>query len=86
MTIERIVDAYAQELANWNYFSDPHRAYLTDDNHIVVCLRDYNWYSTKEPITNELVAIRALFEIDWIAEYDNEGYVNISFSKYWKKI
>lgn len=89
MTIEQIVDAYAEELKNWNFFCDPQRAYVDEDSHIVVCLRDYNWYITKEPITNELDAIKALFEIDWIAEYDNDEDVNmssISFSKYWKKI
>ena len=86
MTIDQVVDAYAEELTNWNLFSDPQRAYVDEDNHIVVCLRYYNWYITKEPITNELDGIKALFEIDWIAEYDDEEPMDISFSKYWNKM
>ena len=83
MTIDQVVDAYAEELQNWNFFSDSQRAYVDEDGRIVVCLRDYNWYITKAPITNELDAIKALFEIDWIAEYSEDGFIN--WSKYWNK-
>ena len=83
MTIDQVVDAYAEELQNWNFFSDSQRAYVDEDRRIVVCLRDYQWYITKAPITNELDAIKALFEIDWVAEYADEGFIN--WSKYWNK-
>ena len=90
MTVDQIVEAFADELSNWDFFSDGQRAYV-ENNHIVVCLRDYNWYITKEPITNCMDAIRALFEIDWIAEYDEEEKFDgrdaswINSSKYWQK-
>ena len=83
MTIDQVVDAYAEELKNWNFFSDPQRAYVNEDRHIVVCLRYYNWYITKEAITNELDAIKALFEIDWAAEYAEDGAD--TYMKYWNK-
>jgi len=83
MTIDQIVDAYAEELKNWNFFCDPQRAYVDEDSRIVVCLRDYNWYITKAPITNELDAIKALFEIDWCAEYAEDGAD--AYMNYWDK-
>lgn len=84
MTIDQIVDAYAEELTNWNFFSDSQRAYVTEDRHIVVCLRDYQWYATKEPITNELDCIKALFEIDWAASFAEDGAD--TYMKYWDKM
>lgn len=86
MTVQQIVDLYQEELKNWDFFSDSQRAYVDENSKIVVCLRDYNWYITKHPITNEKEAIKALFEIDWIAEYseDEEHYPNnyINYSDY----
>lgn len=87
MTIGQVVDEYAEELDNWNFFSDSQRAYVDENNHIVVCLRNYNWYITKNPIIFIKDAIRALFEIDWIAEYDDCGEGNfIGGSKFWKEL
>ena len=86
MTINQITDAYGEELENWNFFSDSQRCYVDENNHIVVCLRNYNWYITKEPINKEIDAIKALFEIDWIAEYEDlENNLYVGTSKYWKK-
>lgn len=86
MTIDQVVDLYAEELEDWDFFSDAQRAYVDEDSHIVVCLRNYNWYITKSPIMSIEDAIRALFEIDWIAEYDDCGEGNyIDASKYWIK-
>lgn len=85
MTVEEIVEAYADEISEWNFFSD-HQVARMEDDHILVCLRNYKWYITKEPITDPLIAIKALFEIDWIAEYDDEeGEFYINYSKYWRK-
>ena len=83
ISISDIIEVYQDELANWDYFSDPQRCYLDEDGHIVVCLRDYNWYITKEKITEPLECIKALFEVDWIAEYSEDDMVNLS--TYWKK-
>ena len=47
MTIDQVVDLYEEELENWDFFSDRQRAYVTENDHIVVCLRNYNWYITK---------------------------------------
>ena len=86
MTIKDIVKAYSDELSRWDFFSDSQRAYVNDEGYIVVCLRNYNWYITKEPIKSNLTAVKALFEIDWIAEYDDcEESSNINFSIYWKE-
>ena len=86
MTIDQVVDEYAEELENWNFFSDSQRAYVDENSHIVVCLRNYNWYITKNPVIFIKDAIRALFEIDWIAEYDDDGeYHFIDYSKFWRK-
>ena len=86
MTIDQVVDAYEEELDNWNFFSDRQRAYVDEDSHIVVCLRNYNWYITKNRIIFIKDAIRALFEIDWIAEYDDcEEYHFINNSRFWRK-
>ena len=86
MTIDQVVDAYEEELDNWNFFSDRQRAYVDEDSHIVVCLRNYNWYITKNPVISIKDAIRALFEIDWIAEYDDDGeYHFIDNSKFWRR-
>lgn len=86
MTIDQVVDEYAEELANWNLFSDSQRAYVDENSHIVVCLRNYNWYITKYPVMSTKDAIRALFEIDWIAEYDDcEEDHFIDYSKFWRK-
>lgn len=87
MTIDEIVNLYAEELSNWEFFSDSQKAYVDENKHIVVCLRNYNWYVTKNPITNIKDAIKALFEIDWIAEYDDGGmYHFVDYSKVWRKI
>lgn len=90
MKVEDIVKAYADELSNWEFFSDSQRCYLDDEDRIVVCLRDYEWFKTKEKITDPLTAVKALFEIDWIAEYvyDSEyieGKSYIKNSKYWEE-
>ena len=87
MIVNDIVKAYADELENWNYFSDGQRAYLDKDNHIIVCLRNYNWYITKESVCDPMTAIKALFEIDWIASFDDcePDFHEINFSRYWKK-
>ena len=82
-TIDQVVDIYAEELENWNFFSDSQRAYCNEDGKIVVCLRDYQWYITKEKINDIKTAIKALFEIDWIAEYDNDEFDYINYSEYW---
>ena len=85
LTVNKILGAYRDELDNWNYFSDGQRCYL-EDNHIVCCLRNYNWYITKEPVVDSLTAIKALFEIDWIASVDDSGEDHtIDYSKYWKE-
>ena len=85
MTVEEIVEAYANELSNWDFFSD-HQVARMENGHIQVCLRNYNWYITKDPIIDPMIAIKALFEIDWIAEYaDLEDDVFIESSKYWEK-
>ncbi len=87
MTVKQIVEAYADELENWDFFSDGQRAYIDSSKHIIVCLRNYNWYATKYPIRTQLDAIKALFEIDWIAEYeDGEKIDFVSSSKYWIKL
>lgn len=84
MTVDQVVDAYATELDDWNLFSDSQKAYVNEKRHIVVCLRNYNWYITKYPVLSINEAIKALFEIDWIAEYDDEGENHfINYSKYW---
>ncbi len=86
MTVKEIVEAYADELGRWDFFSDGQRAYINSSKHIIVCLRNYNWYATKYPIRTTMDAIKALFEIDWIAEYEDEGNSDfISSSKYWIK-
>ncbi len=87
MTIDQITDAYADELEKWDFFSDGQRCYVDENSHIVVCLRNYNWYITKEPITDIMTCIKALFEIDWIAEYEDgeEDTIFIDTSKYWNK-
>lgn len=87
MTIDQIVDAYAEELEKWDIFSDGQRAYVDENSRIVVCLRNYSWYITKHPITDPIMAIRAIFEIDWIAEYDDleENKIYIDTSEYWQK-
>ena len=87
--IRKIVNAYSDELDNWQFFSDSQKAYITGDKKIVVCLRDYNWYITKKPVKKWTDCIKALFEIDWIAEYDQDEdyYPNnfITYSDYWEK-
>ena len=86
MTIDQVVDLYAEELENWDFFSDRQRAYVDENSHIVVCLRNYNWYITKHKINDIKEALRALFEIDWIAEYEDcEESTYIDYSKYWIK-
>ena len=87
-TLDQIVDLYAEELKNWDFFSDSQRAYVDENCHIVVCLRNYNWYKTKEPVVDFKTALKAIFEIDWIAEYDDEEdiYGFINSSKYWNKV
>ena len=86
MYVKDIVKAYNSELDNWQFFSDSQKAYYAD-GYIFVCLRNYNWYKTREKIKDPLVACRALFEIDWIAEYDDEGeHKFINYSEYWSKL
>lgn len=87
MDVEDVVAAYANELQDWDYFSDSQRAYCSVDKRIVVCLRNYNWYITKERVPDAITAVKALFEIDWIAEYDDceDSKIYIETSKYWKK-
>lgn len=85
MKIEDVVELYDNELDNWNFFSDSQKAGITEDGHIRVCLRNYNWYETKEPIKDVKTALKAIFEIDWIAEYDDDGDHFIDYSEYWKK-
>lgn len=85
MTVEDVVKAYDEELNKWNFFSDSQFASY-DGGYIKVCLRNYNWYVTKEKITDPLTAVKALNEIDWIAEYDDEGTCHfIDSSVYWSK-
>ena len=87
LTINQIVDMYQEELDRWDFFSDPQRAYVDETKHIVVCLRNYNWYITKYPIRNAEEAIKAIFEIDWIAEYDDSELSDfISYSNIWVKM
>ena len=83
LEVQDIVDSYQNEISNWDFYSDSQRAFIKD-GYIIVCLRDYNWYKTKERITDALTAIKAIFEIDWIAEM-GEGFDYLQFSKYWKK-
>lgn len=84
--IRKIVKAYRDELDNWQFFSDSQKAYVAGDKRIIVCLRNYDWYITKKPIKKWTDCIKALFEIDWIAEYDDEGDSNfINYSNYWEK-
>ena len=86
MTIDQVVDLYQEELENWQFFSDSQHAYVDENNHIVVCLRNYKWYITKQPINDIKDALKAIFEIDWIAEYDDEGTCKfIDSSIYWKE-
>ena len=87
MKLTDIIEAYANELQNWDFFSDPQTISLKNE-HIVVCLRNYNWYITKEKIKDVMTAIKALFEIDWIASMDDDEEDCIKFidsSTYWKK-
>lgn len=87
MTIDQLVDLYEEELENWQFFSDKQRAYVNDDEHIVVCLRNNNWYITKHKIKNIKEALKAIFEIDWIAEYDDDEESKvIAWSKFWTKM
>lgn len=84
--IRKIVKAYRDELDNWQFFSDSQKAYITGDKRIIVCLRNYDWFITKKPIKKQMDCIKALFEIDWIAEYDDEGDSNfINYSEYWEE-
>lgn len=89
ITVEAIVGAYANEISNWDFYSDPQRAGM-DQGRIVVCLRDYNWYITKEAITDPLVAVKALFEITWLSEFDGDREDGImpwiAFSDYWEAL
>lgn len=86
MTIDQVVDLYEEELENWQFFSDSQHAYVDENNHIVVCLRNYNWYITKQSINDIKDALKAIFEIDWIAEYDDgDEFHFIDYSKYWKE-
>lgn len=86
ITVDQIANAYQEELEKWDFFSDGQRCYIDDQDHIMVCLRNYNWYTTKEPIKDALTAIKAIFEIDWVAEYEEEdGFDWVDGSKYWRK-
>lgn len=86
INIEDVVQAFDDELNNWDFFSDPQRIHIREDGRIWACLRNYNWYVTKEPIKNPMDAIRALFEIMWISEYEAEERGHwIDGSKFWEK-
>ena len=85
MTVNDVIKAYADELENWEFFSD-HQVCRMENDYIIVCLLNYNWYITKEPVKDCLTAVKALYEIDWIAEYDDgEEFKHIDYSKYWEK-
>lgn len=84
MKISDIIEAYANELQNWDFFSDSQRIYMKDE-HIVVCLRNYDWYITKEKVKDTMTAIKALFEIDWIASMEEDDVSWIDSSTYWNK-
>lgn len=96
MDVEKILDIYVEEIGNWDFFSDPQKAFINDNGHIVVCLRNYNWYITKKPITEPIDCIKALFEIDWIASFedseelfifkDSEEFSWVDGSKYWNEL
>lgn len=88
--VEDVILCFQEEISKWDFFSDSQRACLDENNRIVVCLRNYNWYITKNEITDTITAIKALFEIMWIAEFDDiEDDSNISwikYSKYWEQM
>ena len=87
ITVEDIVEAYNREISNWDFYSDPQWASI-DQGRIVVCLRGYNWYKTKEVITDPFAAVKALFEITWLSEFDGDKEDGImpwiAFSDYWE--
>jgi len=87
MMVEELIDAYQEEITRWDFYSDSQRAFLDSDNKIVVCLRNYDWYITKEPITDLMTAAKALIEITWISEFDDDDsyYPFINSSKYWRR-
>lgn len=86
MTINDIIEAYQEILDEWQIFSDSQHIGITEDGRVRVCLRNYNWYVTNEPIKDPLSLIKAIFEIDWICEYDEEDTrTNVFYSKYWKR-
>ena len=88
MTVDDIVELYNNELNNWQFYSDSQLAGVTTDGHIRVCLRNYNWYETKEPIKDPKTALKAIFEIDWIAEFDDDEHEHehfVNYSEYWKE-
>lgn len=87
MTIKDILDAYMYEVKEHDFFSDPQKGYINEDGTVTLCLRDYNWYTTKEPMTDSLVFLRAIFEIDFICEYDEDDeFEYIKYSRYWNKV
>ena len=53
MTVNNIVDWYQDEISRWNFYSDSQRIGI-DDGHIIVCLRSYEWYITKDKIEEAL--------------------------------
>lgn len=83
MNIKDIIEAYQDEISKWDFYSDSQKVY-SDDNYIIVCLRDYDWYITKEKITDPLIAVKALFEITWLSEFNSEQTLFIDYSKYWR--
>lgn len=84
MKLPDIIEAYSNELQNWDFFSDSQRIYM-ENEHIVVCLRNYQWYITKEKVEDCMTAIKALFEIDWIASMEDGEETFIDTSTYWKE-
>ena len=93
ITVKDIISCFQSEISHWDFFSDSQRCYLDKNKHIVVCLRSYQWYITKEPIEDIMSAIQALFEIDWIAEYDGlyedgggAAHRFIDYSRYWREL
>lgn len=86
MTVNNIVEWYQDEISHWDFYSDSQRAGI-DNGHIIVCLRSYDWYITKDKIEDAETAVKALFEITWLSEFNDESQdlAFINFSKYWRK-
>ena len=57
ISVNNIVDWYQDEISNWNFYSDTQRAGM-ENGHIIVCLRSYDWYITKDKIEDVEIAIK----------------------------